>query len=305
MVTKHTRGKVVWVDLESPTRHELRDTMHEFGIDARIEEEIATVTPYPLVISSPKYAYLILHFPTTDAAGGARSQEIDFIIGKHFLITSRYEVIQSIHNLHKVFEAEELLGLPRATTASDALLERVMRRMYAALREEVETIGTRLEHIEHDIFSGKERKTMRTISEVNRVLLRFDTTLARHEEALSEFLAQLSTPAFFGKEFKARAAHIEAEREHVAALVNSYREVASELRDTNDSLLSSSQNEVMKNLTVVASIILPLSLIADIFQVDLPDVPFIHGPHAFLDFIGILLAIAVVLVLFAKARKWL
>ncbi len=94
---------------------------------------------------------------------------MDFIVGKHFLITARYEVIDSIHNLHKVFEAEELLGLPGAAR-TDALLERVIRRLYSALSDETEHAARSLERIERDIFSGKERETVRTVSDIGRVL---------------------------------------------------------------------------------------------------------------------------------------
>ena len=214
MINRHTRGHIHWVDMESPTREELKSVMQEFGIDARIEEEIVTETPYPIVVSSKDYLYLVLHFPASDPNGGAKNQEIDFIIGKHFLITARYETIDSIHNLHKVFEAEELLGLPVSTDHADALLERVLRRLYGALREDVELIGKKLDKIEADIFGDKERKTLRVISEVNRVLLRFDMTIGRHAESLSSLLAELSLPSFFGKEFLERSTHIEAEREH-------------------------------------------------------------------------------------------
>lgn len=279
--------------------------MQEFSIDARIEEEIAHATPYPLVISSLKYSYLILHFPTTEATGGARSQEIDFIVGKQFLITSRYEAINSIHNLHKVFEAEELLGLPGVMHSGDALLERIMRRMYGALREEVETIGTRLERIERDIFGGKERETMRTISEANRILLRFDTTLTRHEEALCSFLKELLNPNLFGKKFEDRADRIEAERAHVYALVNSFREVAGELRETNDSLLSASQNEVMKTLTVITFIILPPTLIVELFRLGIPGLPATNDPDLFWVVLATIAIVTTFLVVYTKRKGWL
>ena len=155
MVNRHTRGHIQWIDLESPTRQELHEIMHEFNIDSRVEEEIINETPYPLVVSSKDYLYLVLHFPASNPDGGAKNQEIDFIIGKHFLITARYELIDSIHNLHKVFEAEELLGLPMNPDHADALLERVLRRLYSALREDVELIGRKLDRIEADIFGGK------------------------------------------------------------------------------------------------------------------------------------------------------
>lgn len=305
MVTRHRRGKIQWIDLESPTRQELREVMQEFNVDARIEEEIVNVTPYPIVVSSTTYLYLILHFPAADPNGGAKNQEIDFIVGKDFLITARYEIIDSIHNLHKVFEAEELLGLPVSDQHIDALLERVLRRLYGALREEVETIGVRLEHIERDIFGGKEKKTVRIISEVNRVLLRFDTTIGRHAESLSSLLSELSLPSFFGKAFLAHAARIDAEREHVASLISSYREVAAELRDTNDSLLSASQNEVMKTLTVITFIILPLTLLSSLFQIDAPDRPFLYNPHAFWIIVTWSVVLTAGLVLFSKRKHWL
>ena len=305
MINRHTRGHIQWVDLESPSRQELQDIMKEFKIDSRIEEEIITETPYPIVVSSKDYLYLVLHFPTSDPNGGAKNQEIDFIIGKHFLITARYELIDSIHNLHKVFEAEELLGMPANADHADALLERVLRRLYAALREDVEIIGKRLDRIEGDIFGGKERETVRVISEVNRVLLRFDMTVGRHAESLSSLLAELSLPNFFGKEFLERSSHIDAEREHVASLISSYREVASELRDTNDSLLSTSQNEVMKTLTVITVMVLPLSLLTSLFQMNVDNVPLANDPNAFWLISGIIVGIICLFTIYSKHKKWL
>jgi magnesium transporter len=305
MITRHARGKIQWVDLETPSRQELAEIMREFHIDARIEEEIVGTTPYPVILTSPDYLYLILHFPAADPNGGARIHEIDFIVGRHFLITARYNPIESIHSLHKVFEAEELLGLPAHHQPSiDKLLERVLRKLYGALREEVETIGHRIDRIEKDIFGGKERETVRVISEVNRVLLRFDTTIGRHAESLSSLLSELALPSFFGKQFMAHAARIDAEREHVATLIASYRDVATDLRETNDSLLSASQNEVMKTLTVITFIILPLSLISSIFQMNLPGRPLADTPQGFWIIVGVSAVLAVFLVLFSKYKRW-
>lgn len=305
MVTRHTRGKITWVDLETPTHDELSDIMREFSIDERIEEEIIAPTHYPIAISFPKYQYLILHFPTADPSSGTRNQEIDFIVGKNFIITARYEVMDSIHNLHRVFEAEELLGLPHPGSRADELLERLLRRLYGAIREEMEHTARVLEHVENDMFSGKERDTVHTISDVGRVLLRFQTTLARHEEPLGIFLKELVAPAFFGKTFTEHAAHIEGEREHVADMVRSYREAATELRATNDSLLNASQNEIVKRLTVVAFLVTPITVLATLFNMNFAVFPFMDDPNGF--WIVIILGMVTSLVAFVifKLKKWL
>lgn len=303
MILRHTRGNVQWVDLEAPTQEELSQVMAEFGVDLRIEEEIASPTPYPLTLTTPDYLYLILHFPAAEVELGTKNQEVDFIVGKNFLITARYEVIDSIHSLHKVFEAEELVGQPSEAHA-DILLERVMTRLYGAIHDEIEREGRALEKIECDIFSGKERQMVGAISRAGRALLRFETALNRHEEPLDEFLGGLADPEFFGKRFNDRASRIRAAHDHASALVTSYRAVLRELRITNDSLLSTSQNEIMKTLTIMAVAAMPMTLVASVFGMNIAHMPLVGEPYGFYLVLGLMVIAALLFFLFFKIKKW-
>ena len=303
MTERHVRGGVTWVDLEAPNAEELAAVMSEFRIDNRIEEEIASPTPYPLTLATPDYLYLILHFPAGEASEGTKNQEVDFIVGKDFLITARYEAIDSILALHKLFEAEELLEKHGGEHA-DALLERVMSRLYGSIHDEIEREGRGLEKIDRDIFAGKERTTVRTISHAGRRLLRFEIALARHEEPLDEFLGALAAPEFFGKRFTERASRLRAAHDHAVGLVSSYRAVLRELRITNDSLLSTSQNEVMKTLTILAVAALPMTLVASIFGMNVQQMPFIHEPFGFYRIIGFMLLASLLVFIVFKVKKW-
>lgn len=305
MITRHTSGKAEWIDLESPTEDEIKDVMREFDIDERVHQEISTPTPYPLSIAFPGYSYLILHFPVAGSEDGTHSQEVDFIVGKKFLITVRYESVEALHNLHKVLEAEELLGIHDKGLSTPELLERAVGRLYTSICSHIEQVGKKLERVERDIFSGKEQQTVRNISEIGRVLLRFETALSRHQEPLADFLAALSTPAFFGSTFEDQATHIEARRIHAASLVTSYRAVAQELRITNDSLLSSSQNQVTKTLTVMAFTALPLTLIASVFGMNAVEMPIVDGEYGFWIILALMGVAGVALYMYFKLRKWL
>lgn len=305
MITRHVRGKTVWVDLECPTEDEIASVMSEFDIDERVHEEISSPTPYPLAISFPGYSYLILHFPVAGSEDGTRAQEVDFIVGKQFLITARYETIESLHSLHKVLEAQELLGVPEKSMRPGDLLERVMGSLYLSISEEVEHAGKRLERIERDIFSGREEAAVRAISESGRILLRFETALSRHKEPLADFLAALATPAFFGTHFEEFAAHIEGRRVHAATLVSSYRAIAQELRITNDSLLTASQNKVTKTLTVMAFTAVPLTLIASVFGMNVENMPIVHSEHGFWIVLALMALVTLFLSLFFRLKKWL
>lgn len=304
MVTRHTRNGITWVDLECPNRDELREVMEEFDIGARVEEEIVSPTPYPLVLSCPSYVYLILHFPTANPQGGARSQEIDFIVGKKFVITARYEAVDSINSLQRLFETEELLNLPSHGTTAAPIVERVLRHIYGAIREQAEITARQTERIEENIFSGHEREMVLAISLVGRVLLRFHTALSRHEEPLKAFLQDLSAPGFFGKEFAAHAPHIQAEHDHTVAVVDSFRAVVHELRTTNESLLSASQNEIITRLTVITVLVLPLSVFTGFFGMNNEYLPFVNSPGFPYFSLAFMVTAVGLILLYFKARKW-
>lgn len=303
MIQRHVRGSVTWVDLEAPTRDELSQVMAEFGIDSQVEEEIARPTPYPLALVLPEYAYIILHFPAAEMQVGTKNQEVDFIVGKQFLITVRYEVIDTIHALHKAFETEELISEPSETRA-DMLLERVMTRLYAAIHDEIELEGRMLDRIESGIFDGKERKMVYTISRAGRALLRFETALNRHEEPLDEFLGGLTSGEFFGKRFADRKNRIRASRDHAANLVANYRAALRELRITNDSLLSTNQNEVMKTLAIMATIALPMTLVASIFGMNVTHMPFVNEQNGFFVILVLMVSASLLVFLFFKLKRW-
>src|SRR5690606_30662739 len=120
------------------------------------------------------------------------------------------------------------------------------------------------------------------------------------------FLAALATPVFFGPRFDEHAAHIEGRRAHAAELASSFRDIASELRVTNDSLLTATQNEITKTLTVVAFLALPLTLIASIFGMNATPRPLVTEEHGFSAILGIMALTAFALyVYFRYLKRWL
>jgi len=299
----------VWVDLEQPTNEEIRQVVDEFSISERVEAELLSPTPFPLVSSDQHMALVVLHFPVHRTGndgvdGDTRSQEIDFIVGKRFVVTVRYEVVAPLHRLRKLLESEELVS-GSASITTDVLVEILFAHLYAAVRDHGDHVANRLAHIERDMFAGSERSTVRAISEVNREYLHLESALANQEEPVTRFLTALSRAEFFGESFAERRARVLNERAQVAGLVHTHRAIAAELRETNNALLNAKQNEIIKILTVVSFIFLPLALIAKIFGMKVETMPFVHDPNGFWIILGIMLFVAGALILFVARKRWL
>ena len=299
----------VWVDLEQPSEEEIRDAAREFGIGERLEAEILSPSPFPLVSSEEGVALVVLHFPAhsndhEDADGGTKNQEVDVIVGKHFVVTVRYEVVAPLHQLRRLLESQGMISEhPSITT--DVLTEILFAHLYAAVRDHTNHVADRLARIERQMFDGHERSSVRQISNVNREYLHLESALANQEEPLSRFLSTLVRQDFFGPSFDERRTRVLAERAQVAQLLKTHRAVATELRETNSSLLNATQNEIMKTLTVLNFIFLPLGLISWVFAMRTEGMPIIDRPDAFWIVLGMMAAITLLLTIVFTRRRWL
>lgn len=305
MIFRYTYSGGVWIDLEHPTEEEIRRITKEFSISERLETELFSPTPAPLVASDGGVTFLVLHFPAHGAAEGEiRDQEVDFVIGSGFIITVRYEVIEPLHRLQKLLETQQLIS-PEDSMNTDVLLEILFAHLYTSVRDHINTVADRLARIEHDMFNGLERITVRAISDTGREFLHTEASLANQEGSLERFMKILSTKEMFGTPFIERSERILSERTQVARLVKTYRAVATELRETNASLLDVRQNEIMKTLTIVNFIFLPLGLISWTFSMRTEGMPIIDSPYAFWIVLAIMIGVTVLLTAFFIRRRWL
>lgn len=305
MIFRHKYHGGTWIDLEQPSEDEIRSIVHEFSIGENIETELFSPTPTPIILGNADSAFLVLHFPAHGAKNGETgNQEIDIIIGKKYIITVHYEVIAPIYHLKKLLETQELVETTSHIT-TDTLLEIIFIHLYTAVRNNITNIAERLAHTEKEMFNGNERSTVRMISIISRDFLHMEAALANQQELLNRFFKAIIERAFFDTTFAERVEHILTERDQISQLTKTHRAIATELRETNIALLEARQNEIMKTLTIVNFIFLPLGLISWTFSMRTEGMPFIHSPHAFWIVLGIMASVAIILTAFFVRKRWL
>src|SRR3989339_1685102 len=280
MISRYTYKDLVWIDVQSPTQDEVRGLMEEFNIHPLAADELLTPTLRPKVDLFPDFIYLILHFPIiSHKHEGGKEQEIDFIVGKKFLITTHYDLIDPLHEFSKVFEVNSILERSNVGDHAGFILFYIMKELYRMLDRELDHINRDFGDIEAKIFGGKERDMVNAISHLNRDLLNFKQTLRPHKEVLESF--EIAGTKFFGQDFSHYLRTIVGEYYKVSAILDGHRETLLELRDTNDSLLTTKTNDIMKTLTITTFIMLPLTLMASLFGMNAVNIPLVTRPEGF------------------------
>ena len=308
MITEYKNKSITWLDLENPTQKEAKEISEKYDIDPLITDELLSPTLRPRVDYHKDYIYLILHFPVVHSideksSNDEKIEEVDFILGKNFIITTRYNAVDALLEFSKSFEVQKILDKKNNYNHAGYVFYFMIRHLYKSLMNRIANIQDLLVDVEQKIFSGQEKQMVFEISRANRLLLSYRQSTTLHREILESF--EVAGKKFFGTDFNYYLHSIIGEYFKIHSELSSAKEYLDELRDTNNSLLSTKQNEIIKILTVITFAILPLSLIATIFGMNTLTTPIIGTSNDFFIIIGIMLVLTSATFLFFKIKKWL
>ncbi|OGG59685.1 hypothetical protein A3C86_01845 [Candidatus Kaiserbacteria bacterium RIFCSPHIGHO2_02_FULL_49_16] len=302
MRTDYKHNGVTWVDLESPTKEEVKGIVEQFCISTMVAEELLMPSTKPRSEFYGSFVYLVLHFPTLRRTHKSMEQEVDFVVGRNFIITTHYDVLDPLHKFSKVFEVNSMLDKSNIGDHAGYFLFYMLKKLYKGVEYEVERVRHHLSTIEGDIFSGHESGMVEVISKAARDLLNLRQTIEPHREVLRT--VETEGAKLFGEDFTPylRALSNDYYRVHNHVMRNT--ESLHELRETNNSLLSTKENETMRALTIMALLTFPLALVVSILDIDSVHNPVRGLPYDFWIVLSVVFVLGVCMVAYFKHKKW-
>ena len=294
-------GVWIWVDLSAPTDDDTRVLTDVFHFHELAVEDAMTEIHHPKVESYGDYLYLILHgINFQESEHCFSTQDVDFFLGEQFLVSVHPGLSRTLTEMHGVCARNHrALGEGPA-----ALLHRIVDAMVDHYRPEVDKLSERLDKLETEIFERPDARLARQIldfkadvSSLRRVVLpQRDVVgrLARREfPVISEQLA-----------YRFRDVH-----DHLVRLVDEavfFQDRVSSLLDAHLSQVSNQLNSVMKVLTIIATLFMPLTVLTGMFgmNVDLPQLPG-GDPAQFWWILAGMVALSAAMLAYFRRNRWI
>lgn len=303
MIKKQNYKGVTWFDLETPTKEEARNLMEEFDLNPEVAQDILLPTFRDKISSYHDYIYLVLHFPAfKHTHNKSHRQEIDFVIGKNFIITNRYESIDAMEKYAKIFEVNSILDKNEAEIGPGVIFLAMITTIYQSMSDELDSINYLLREAEKNIFAGKEKEMVFELSRIGREIINFNHIINPHGNIL-ETLKQ-NSEKILGENFNLDLEKVINEYYKISKVLENVIEVMQELRETNNSLLSTKQNEIMKILTIFTFLALPFGILTGFFQMNTLATPVIGNNHDWYFIVGTEIIITIILFIIAKKKRW-
>jgi len=304
MISTYKQKKLTWIDLESPTPEEVKSVMQKYAIHPLVADELLKPTLQPRVDVYKKFIFLILHFPIFDLERkGSTGCEIDFILGKDFLITTHYKSISTLYEITKIFEVNKMLKDENMSKNPGILSCFIIKQLYSFALRQLDHIHLKMEKIEDRMFKGYEYKMVEEISYVRRDTLDFQKAIHMHENVLNSF--ETAGGKFFSGDFTHYCANIIGEITRIQGLLYNFREIIASLQTTNDSLLTTKVNETMKTLSILGFLTFPLMLFASIFSMNTASTPILGTKGDFWVIVGLMIISICGMIYVFKKKKWI
>lgn len=301
MPTIHGKN-FIWTHLEKPSANDVMEVAKNCDLHPLVAEELLRPTFRPKVEVYDSYLYLILHFPQFDARDSSHGTEIDFIIGKDFFITTQYARLPVLEQFISECETDKRKSKQYLSSTGE-LLYHLLSAFFEHSFEELEKMDKIISAMENVIFKDRTRDYVEDISLLRREILDFRRAIHPQESVLRSLEEEGKT--FFGKPMRPYVSRVTGDYFRIWHTLENHKETIEALHQTNESLLSLRTGEITKNLTIMAFIALPLTLVANIFGMNMSSLPIVGTPYDFWIIFGIMLIGIAGMFMFFKWKKWI
>jgi magnesium transporter len=294
---------LTWVHLDAPTHEEAMVLAERFGWHPLDLEDVLSRRQRPKVDEYPDYLFGVLHFPVYDKAiQRLNAAELDLFVGNDYLVTVPNVELLPVTRLFARCREDQELRDQLFAKGSGYLLYHILDDLFDYCFPILDKIGHKLDSVEDDMFEVRAEDVVRDLSNVKQEIISYRKIIKPERSTLR--LLERQVERFLPQDLELYFDDIVDASERIWDLLDNYKEVVEALEDTNESVISHRQNDVLRVLTVVTVILLPLTLITGVFGMNV-HFPGFETSAAFWAIVGFMLGLGLGLTAFFRYKRWL
>lgn len=265
----------VWLDFTNPTESDYQVLLKDFGFHPLAVEDCKTQFHLPKIDDYDDYLFLIWHAMVDNPrTAKIETAEIDIFLSQNFLVSLHKEQVNNVESVFKDF----LGGVEDISKGVIWILHRLLNSMVDDYFPLVDGISNEIDLLEDKIFENPSQNQIRKLFNLKHQMLAVRKIAAPEREIVNVLSRGGSRLVEKGAYFYFQDIYDHLIR--IIDMVDTARDVIGGAMDIYLSTLSNKTNEVMKRLTVVATIFMPATLITSLYGMNfkyMPELEFRYG----------------------------
>ena len=291
-------GSLLWVDIEAPEDAEIELLLEVFDLHPLTVEDCIMPNVRPKLEEFDTYLFLVLQgLKRTD--GKLQPVELDLCVGANFLISIRSEPLRSIdENCARAEKRSPVLG-----HGPDFLLYTIMESLVESYFPIIDDVESRVDELQTQLLSDSTERTLKQLFGVYNEIAVLRRTLTPHRDIITR-LNRGDVPFIQ----PVNAVYFRDIYDHLLRmtdLTDSAREVTTMALEAHATIVSNRLNEIMKTMSALATLSMPLIIVTGIFGMNFGEHPELGGRWIYQGFSVLLLAAIPVMLFYFRKYRWL
>ena len=292
---------LLWIDFENPSEAETDLLADPLALHAVAVQACREVTSQPLVHNYDDYLFIVMH--AVDFRLGEEdvaTLEVDIFWGRHVVLTYHRDPIRAIAEMKKSCDANDSALMARG---SDFLLHAILDRMIDNFTPTIERIDGFIEECEKEIFEEPGNAVLQRLMDLRRSA----AYLIRIATAQRDVVGRV-VRGEFPQVTKQALAYWRDAYDHLVRMVQAIetqRDLVVSARDAYLSVVSNRMNEVMKVLTIIATIFIPITFVAGVYGMNFEWMPELHQWWGYPAAMAVMASVVVGLLIFFRRKRWI
>lgn len=296
---------LTWLNIESPSGVDAQWLAANYDFhELDIEDVLSRRQQRSKIDEYPDYLFIVLHFPRYDKrTERLQAAEIDVFLAEDLLITLPKDPLKPLSALWAQCSAREEDRARHMNKGAGYLLYEIVDRMYDYCFPILNKIGHKLEWIEDQIFEGKSEEVVRDISNATQEIINYRRVIKPQRSTLRGL--ERATQRYAPEDLEIYFDDIVDKNERIWDELENSKEVVEALESTNESFIRSRQNDLIRVLTLLSAILLPLTLVTGFYGMNTKGLVGAGHWWGSLMVLGIMAAIGGVMAWFFHRKRWL
>ena len=307
---KLSDGKVRWLDVDGLGDVEVLRTIGEkYGLHPLSLEDVLNMGQRPKVESYDDHLFIVMDMVYYDAERCMCGEQVSMFLCENILITIQEEVGQDVFDpvRARIRAGRGYIRKSGADYLTYALIDSIIDHCFPVL----ELLGDSIEKLEDDVLAKPTRDLVQKIQHNKRTLMQLRRYVWPSRDVVTALLHD--DRDYITENTKVFLRDCYDHTIQIMDLLETYRDVNSGLMDLYLSAVGMKTNEIMRVLTVMSSIFIPLTFVAGLYGMNFDNadgamplnMPELHQPHGYLVCLLVMISISIGQIIFFKKKKWL
>jgi magnesium transporter len=294
------KDDVLWVDIQGFDSEAINKLEQVFGFHPLAIEDCIGTSQRPKIDNYENYLFVVLHAAYLKPKKvGLETIELNSFVGTNYIVTVRDMPIVSIDFVkERCKKNPALMG-----NGSGELFYLIADAMIDNYFPILDKLDKEIDVVEQSIFDNPTHKLLDRVFSLKNDILALRRLIYPQREIIN-FLARGEYP-IIGGNLKLYFRDVGDGLARIIDILDNYRDILASAMDGYLSAISNKTNEVMKVLTIIATIMMPLTLITGIYGMNFAFMPELRSPYGYYATLFVMFLLGVGMVLFFKRKKWL